>query len=93
MPTICNSASMTCTALDGAKILLKILKAAVIAVQVLTPMQRARSSIEGYPYHIDVFSLVDIMAMQASDAQSAQSLLVVKGYRSYFSCVQSHERV
>ena len=61
----------------------KVLQAAVTAVQVLTPMQRARSSIEGYPYHIDVFSLVDIMAMQASDAPSAPSLLVVKRYQSY----------
>ena len=70
-------AFMAWIALYGANIVSNVLKAAVTAVQVLTPMQRARSSIESYPYHIDVFSLVDIMAMQASDAPSAPSLLVV----------------
>lgn len=38
-------------------------------MQVLTPMQRARSAIECYPYHPDVFSIVDCIAMQARHLQ------------------------
>lgn len=38
----------------------------VLYLQILTPMQSARSSIEVYPYHQDVFAIVDCIAMQAS---------------------------
>ncbi|CAL5224700.1 g7427 [Coccomyxa viridis] len=38
--------------------------AAWYAGDVLTPMQRARTAIECYPYHPDVFSIVDCIAMQ-----------------------------
>ena len=36
-----------------------------MSVQILTPMQLARCAIEVYPYHQDVFAIVDLIAMQA----------------------------
>ena len=36
-----------------------------LSPQILTPMQLARCAIEVYPYHQDVFAIVDLIAMQA----------------------------
>lgn len=41
------------------------LRAHCLLLQVLTPLQRARTAIECYPHHPDVFSIVDCIAMQA----------------------------
>ena len=50
-----------------------------LSVQILTPMQLARCAIEVYPYHQDVFAIVDLIAMQACAQHSCYATEVYPG--------------